>query len=397
MVLSFEDKYNLLKEYLQKHDNKYPLRRAIYKNFNIYNWVKDLTKIYFEGERDYLGNINYNEEILSINEIEMLDKLGFPWGINSHKSFQRNLYLLKDYLRKNNNEYPKYKTFYNGVNISSWVNILKNSVENGEKLEDGSFRHPTKDFILTKKQYELLLDMNFVFEGAVLRETSHRPISEPSNDFFEEGYNLLLEYISKTKKHPTTCTIYKNYNLGYFVTKIRVIYKYGERQDNGDIIYKTLKLKKQDLEKLDEVDFPYVTETYMERWLRHYNSLLQYKDTHGGKFPTGDSAYKYDFLRNWMSNQRVIFNTGDEQEDGSIKKNNSILRKNQIDLLNRIDFPFVINKQKFINKEIETTEDMIKKRRYLINELLKLKDIEFEHRIKQDYIVKKYIKSIYEK
>ena len=98
-----------------------------------------------------------------------------------------------------------------------------------------------------------------------------------------------------------------------------------------------------------------------------------------------------------MCNQRVIFNTGDEQEDGSIKKNNSILRKNQIDLLNRIDFPFVINKQKFINKEIETTEDMIKKRRYLINELLKLKDIEFEHRIKQDYIVKKYIKSIYEK
>lgn len=396
MVLSFNDKYNLLKEYLMKNSGKYPQRKAIYKDFNVYNWLKELKKIYFEGERDSLGNITYIEENLSKEEIDMLDRLGFPWGINSSVTFKKNLYLLKEYIKKNN-EYPKYKVHYEGVNLYAWVNIIRTTVQYGKKLPDGSFKNLKKEFILTKEQYDKLLDMDFVFEGVKIKEGHKKERKEPSDEFFNDNYELLVEYVNKFGRFPTSTTFYNNKNLGYFISKIRCIVKFGETLENGDIIYKTSKLTKEDIDKLDDINFPYLSETNIEKWFNHYNKLVEYLEFHNGKYPIGELSYKYDFLRTWMCNQRTLFNNGEEQKNGSIKRNYNVLYKEQIDLLNDINFPWVVNKTLYLNKTIETTEDMINKRRYLINELLKLKDIEFNHRVEQDYIIKKYVKSIYEK
>lgn len=398
MVLTFDKKYELLKEYLSFHDRKYPVRKAYIGDFNIYKWVKNLKKIYFEGERDSKGNIFYDDITLSKNQIDMLDDLNFPWGLNSKNTFNSNFRYLKEYLNTHDNQYPTSKTYYNGIYITEWMKVIRNAVIKGTKLNDGSYKHESKQFILTKNQYDKLVSIGFDFNIKQTNKVVTKPQVEPSNEFFNDGYLLLLEYIKKYKKYPTTTTFFKGENLGYFITKLRKIAKYGEKQENGDIVYMLSKLTKENLNQLNEIGFPYESENYLDKWFRNYNALVDYLGSHNGEFPTGMVPYKYESLKTWILNQRIIFNNGVEKENGTLKFQSSILHKDQIELLNTLNFPWVGNKTKYLKRKINTTQEMINKRRYLVNQLERISDKEvFNSKEDIDKFTKKYIKSIYKK
>ena len=58
---------------------------------------------------------------------------------------------------------------------------------------------------------------------------------------FEERLNLFDEYLNEYNEYPAVKEEYKGFKIGHWMNTIRMIYNHGEKQENGDIIYKSNK------------------------------------------------------------------------------------------------------------------------------------------------------------
>ena len=120
----FEDRFNLLQEYIKETNDYCILSTVKYKGVNLGKWVKQVRS---DKETGLLNN----------EKIKLLDSIGFNWTY--HESvYARNLKLLKECVEKGlelNN-----KTEYENVKLGNWLfitqrNLFRNGKLSKEKYE----------------------------------------------------------------------------------------------------------------------------------------------------------------------------------------------------------------------------------------------------------------------
>ena len=285
--------------------------------------------------------------------------------------FDKKIDITIDYLKQSSNIDPRINEIYKGIRIKPFINTLRNIYNNGKKLEDGSIKY--KIYVLTRDQIDKLNSNNFNWNKESLEEQ------------FDNNITLLNEFVNKYNRYPNINEIYKHHDLGSWVNNIRNIFKNGLVQEDGSIKIefnsKIKYLSKDRIDRLNDIGFiikkeskpvKIIKKEMKDKWLLHFESLKRYMDEHDNLLPVYGEFYEDCELGNWVNKQRLIFNQGDELKNGTIKYATSILTKERIEKLNSINFDFIGNKEKYYKKEIKNTEDMNKKRRYLLLQLNKI-------------------------
>ena len=360
-MYTWEEKIDLLKQYLSENNGIFPLSKEKYKNFNIGEWITKLRKIYNAGEKQEDGSILYetdqNHVFLTKKQIEELNLLNFEWKSNTFDEIWiNNLSLLEEYLIEHNGKYPTAQEYYKGVSIGHWVQDQRIIYNNGEKSQDGVIRYNGKK--LTPKRIEMLKNINFKWR------------INYSDVVWDKNFNLFEEYLKEHNgKYPTAYEYYKDFNIGKWVISQRSIYNNGEKQDDESFKYDGKILTKDKIDRLNSIDFKWKINCSDETWNKNYELLKEYLKNHDNNYPSSYEFYKGLNLGQWVGMQRTIYNNGELQEDGTIRygaKKYSIITQERIEKLNEINFEWVVNKNNYYSKEIKTKEELEKKKRYLL-------------------------------
>ena len=285
----------------------------------------------------------------NINQIQW-----YNMSENEYK-WQCNFELLKEYLKEHNGEYPKREEIYKGENLGAWINNQRTIYNNGEKQEDGSIRY--NRHILTKEQIKKLNKINFIWNYYEY--------------MWNKNYELLKEYLKEYNgNYPKPNDVYKEENLGAWISIQRAIYNNGEKQEDGSIMYNGNILTQEQVKKLNEINF--IWDYYESNWNQNYELLKEYLKKHNGNYPKAKEVYQGENLGFWINNQRAVYNNGEKQKDGPIIYSGNILTKEQIKKLNNIGFIWVFNKARFRKRKIETKGQLEGARRYLLSTIEKL-------------------------
>ena len=316
MYLSFDEKLNILKEYLSEH--RIPKTKVVYKGLNITKWINELKIIYQNGEEE--NNIyRYKGNFLSVIQINKIKELGI--SLDDFVDFNINAKILSDYF-KEYKCFPKERTFYKNVYIGRWARIISDILSLGEKSKNGSIKYDNR--VLSKKELEILDSIEF-----------EKYISN-YNTSWEEEYNVLKDYVLKNGKLPEGRAIHKDKFVGRFLCRQRTIFFNGKRQEDGSIIYENSKLTKHQVDLLNSIN-AFTKKDNSDLWDKNFSLLSEYKEKYK-EFPKANTNFNNFNIGSWQSTQRNIFNNGEKQKDGSIVCNGSILTKEQIDKLNSIGF-----------------------------------------------------------
>lgn len=155
---------------------------------------------------------------------------------------------------------------------------------------------------------------------------------------FEERLQLLDEYVEKYHEYPAFKEEYKGFNLGNWIMTLRMTYNHGELQENGDILYETKRLKKEEITILKKHNF-YFSDFDM------YVSLLKEFINEYGRYPKLKEIYKGKDIGTWTVKTRTIYNNGIKDEEGNIRYKTFKLTKKQVEQLIKMKFMF---KKEFI-------------------------------------------------
>ena len=239
---------------------------------------------------------------------------------NNYEDWLKKYYLLIEYLKINNN-YPKTNETYKGVNLGNWV-LSQRQVHNlGAKISNGVLKYKTTT--LSEKQINMLNEINFTWE--VKKRYS-----------WDVYYNLLIEYLEKYNTYPKKGEVYKKVNLGNWINIQRNIYRNGEHQTDGSIKYNSIKLTKEQINMLNEINFIWIVKKQYS-WDYYYNLLIEYLKNYN-TYPKANEIYKGVNLGDWISTQKSIYNNGILREDGCLEKYTKILTQERIKKLNIINF-----------------------------------------------------------
>ena len=185
------------------------------------------------------------------------------------------------------------------------------------------------------------------------------------------NFELLKEYLKEHNgNYPKMKEIYKREKLGNWINNQRNVYNNGEKQQDGSIRYDTRILTQYQVKKLNEINFIWDYNAYI--WNQNYELLKEYLKEHNGKFPKLREIYNGENIGYWINTQRVIYNNGERQKDGSIKYNGNILTLYQVKRLDVIKFIWIFNKARFRKRTIETKGQLEGARRYLLSTIEKL-------------------------
>lgn len=162
-----------------------------------------------------------------------------------------------------------------GYNLGKWISNCKSKYKNG-KLE--------------KKHVVHFQQLGISFEAV---------------DSWEERYQDLKSYLAENNVTSVPKgTIDRNgYDLYYWVSDQRRAYKSG-------------KLTKEQMKKLDDIGYPFYADSssrqnkLQEQWLKKYEIVLEYSESHKGEHTAKAVVYKGIPIVSWMSNQQVQFKKG---------------------------------------------------------------------------------------
>ena len=267
-ISSWDEKLELLKEYLKEHDGKYPRQDEVYKNVNIGAWVNTQRTAYNNGQILPDDSRKYASYRLSKERIDKLNSISFSWCLDSVRSddlWNKNYELLKEYLRFHDGKFPKQTETYKGIRLGSWVAVQRTIYNNGNKCKNGEIRYNSS--LLTEERIDKLNEIDFVW---VL----------PVEDKWNTRYNLFVKYLEEhDRKYPKQGEVYENFMIGAWVNVQRTIYNNGTLMDNGSIKYDNLSLSKERLEKLKAIDFKWYSYCKMDyiRTLKSYKKYMLVK------------------------------------------------------------------------------------------------------------------------
>jgi superfamily II DNA or RNA helicase len=177
-----------------------PSYNTYYKDYNIYNWLKNQTNKISDIECIIYKELS--ENIYIKNNIKIEQDLG-----KRKLKFNEMKDLLFEYTNINNRA-PNFNTIYKEYNIGSWLQHQKNKIGKNNYTK-----------------YEKLCQNVYIKENIknFIKKTQKK---EEIN--FNEMKNLIFEYISINKIVPPVNTIYKGINIGKWVQgkKHRINNKY---------------------------------------------------------------------------------------------------------------------------------------------------------------------------
>lgn len=160
---SWEEKYELLKEYLIENNGEHPTQTTSYKGVMLGAWICEQRNIYNNGVRNKNGELVYRGTKLTDDRIEKLNNINFEWKASVvevyDKNWNKKFEILKEYLNDHNGIYPKQKEVYKNVKIGAWVSLQRVIYTLGKVNKDGSFIYHKN--VITREQFERLREINF--------------------------------------------------------------------------------------------------------------------------------------------------------------------------------------------------------------------------------------------
>ena len=260
--------FQLLKEYLDKHNGRYPKSYEVYKGVNLGSWLNGQKIIYNHGVIVENVGKKYYKQRLSFEQIALLNSINFNWETKNYKSrWHKNFDLLKKYIEENDGKYPNFNEVYHNINLGSWVETQRNIFKNGVLQENGSIKYTEQE--LTKEQIELLESIDFTWENN-------------SVDYiWEKSFALLEQYLIKYNGvYPIKGQVYRSFNIDTWIRLQRRIYINGTYCDNGSIKYKEYTLSQEQINKLNSINFEWFTPktNYQDRVIDNKAELLRLRE-----------------------------------------------------------------------------------------------------------------------
>ncbi len=119
---NWNQKCDLLEEYMTINNGKEPVDGEIYKGENIGDWLNKQKGLYRKGR-------------LSKEKIVILESLGVIWNKNE-ENWNKKCDLLEEYMTINNGKEPERKEKYKGENIGNWLVNQKSLYRKGKLSEE---------------------------------------------------------------------------------------------------------------------------------------------------------------------------------------------------------------------------------------------------------------------
>lgn len=217
-----------------------------YEGIELKNWGNQQKKVYNKGKKQQNGDIIHettkNEKLISEKltkeHVDKLNSLPFVW--RKFRSWDDYFKALKDCIGEDGT-YP-YK--YMDIDLEKWGKEQRLYHNSGKKQKDGSYVYKTKEGnrILTKKHVDELDSINFIWD---IKEYN-----------WQKKFNLFLEYLDENNgEYPTSKLLYKEEDIGPWITLQRNIYSKGVERKDGSIIYNGNILTKKHIDLLDSKNF----------------------------------------------------------------------------------------------------------------------------------------------
>ena len=230
--------------------------------------------------------------------------------------------LLKRYV-EDNNQLPDIDYEIDKIRIGDWYRRQLYYIKDSNKDENGNYRYKTN--FVTKKQAELLLDLVKDFK-------KYEKLS------FEDTVNLCKEYLSDTESSVIKQgTVYKKVNIGLWLYNIKRAIMLGEKQENGDIVYKNKKVTKEELNLLNGLGIDLNITNRKFIWMKKYELTCEYLKNNNEELPELNTYYKDVNIGSFVMVHRTTYNNGTRLEDGSIRYATNLITKEQLELLKKID------------------------------------------------------------
>ena len=267
--------------YEQQWNERFELAKAYYEEYG----NLDIPKDYCVGDFQ-LGiwirqqKNQYRAGAMPEERSKKLSDIGIAWDNAAKKriadSYTIGFWHLENYIsEKGIDAITNNVVCSDGYNLGKWISNCKSKYKNG-KLE--------------KKHITHFQQLGISFEAV---------------DSWEERYQELKSYLKESNVTSVLKgTIDKNgYDLYYWVSDQRRAYKSG-------------KLTQEQMQKLDDIGYPFYADSssrqnkLQERWLKKYKIVLEYSESHKGEHTAKAVVYKGVPIVSWLSNQQVQFKKG---------------------------------------------------------------------------------------
>ena len=178
MKNSFDTKILLLKKYLLEHDGRYPKFEEEYEGIKLGAFVNRYAVMLKNGIVREDGSIFYKNSVVTKEQLNAFESINFSFEgakTRSDDKFNDNLNRLKEFITIND-RFPNDSETIDGFRIGKWVTSLRNTIKNGETMEDGSIKCLT--YLLSKKNIDEILKLGIdlipykkSFENKVMKST----------------------------------------------------------------------------------------------------------------------------------------------------------------------------------------------------------------------------------
>ena len=287
---NWELRFLEIKDYIEKNGNS-TISKKNTDYSELYHWVGNLRKSYYEGK-------------LESSKIKRLNEIGFDWKGENRREitdldeiWKIRYKKLQEYFEENGNSDVPARYIKDNDKLGTWCKDQRVKYNEG-KLSDW--------------QINLLEEILFDWD--------------PKNSY-KKYYPELLKYKEKNGnvKVPTQGSEeYKD--LGRWVNRLRVLYKQGLIDSNGNVVLKGIgTIKKDELKELNQLGF--LWNAVKGDWYDRFNELKEYYDKNGNS----NVKQAEDFsLYQWRNKQR---------------KNKESLTEEKLQKLNSIEFNFEFQSQ----------------------------------------------------
>ena len=276
VILTFDEKIKVIEDYIEENPNKPIIYSTTYKDIKIGEYISRFRS-------------SFRDEKLSQDEINILNKIDHKI-LDSPPTkvifpFNESIKLVKEYI-KIKKELPKNKTEYKGRKIGRFLEYYRLQYDNNKLSQDK-------------------IDIFNDIDEKILNPENNYVAPRP----FEFYISLLKEYIEINKKIPIQTTVFKDINIGDFVSK--------QRKKFND--------KKLDQEKIDifnSIDNKILNTKSPKKSFEFYIPLIIEYIEINKKLPYRNTVFKDIHLGNFISKQKLKYKDGELEHEKIIILNN---------------------------------------------------------------------------